>query len=473
MLDTFDGRLHDAGVRLVLHGAPAAALVMHGPSGPPARLEGTSALRWPDDLPAGPLRTRLGAITKERALLPLLAINARCRRAERIDRRGKVVAAVEVLDEVDVESSGLGTVPAWVAETVRIVGHDAEADAADRVLRDLGLERCAGDAADAIAGLVGVSLEGYRSSPTVPLDAGEPAFDGFRRVLANLASTIDANLDGTLAATDPEFLHELRVAVRRTRSVLAQGRKVLPDDVRDRYRDAFGSLGSVTGPPRDLDVYVLGWDAYVAPLAPSDISALGAVRVELDRRRHAAHGVLADELGSESTREVLDGWRRWLSDPAIPAPTQRPLGRHVVQRVAKAQASVLRDGRAITPDTPAERLHDLRKDTKKLRYLLECFGSLFPAKPRKGFVTQLKALQDNLGEHQDAEIHLEQLRSLAHDLHDAGVDADVLLAMGRLGEQLERRRAQERADFGERFSGYDTKDNRRALDDLLESASTS
>ena len=58
------------------------------------------------------------------------------------------------------------------------------------------------------------------------------------------------------------------------------------------------------------------------------------------------------------------------------------------------------------PDTPAEQVHDLRKDAKKLRYLLECFGSLLPKSPRKQFVKRLKALQDNLGEHQDAEVHV-------------------------------------------------------------------
>jgi CHAD domain-containing protein len=112
-------------------------------------------------------------------------------------------------------------------------------------------------------------------------------------------------------------------------------------------------------------------------------------------------------------------------------------------------------------------LHDLRKDAKKLRYLLECFGGLFPAKPRRAFVGQLKALQDNLGEHQDAEVHLAQLRVLARELHAEGVDADVLLAMGRLGDQLERRRRQERDDFAARFAAYDTKANRRALDELI------
>ena len=41
-----------------------------------------------------------------------------------------------------------------------------------------------------------------------------------------------ANWDGTVADIDPEFLHDLRVAVRRTRVVLANAARVLPDDVR-------------------------------------------------------------------------------------------------------------------------------------------------------------------------------------------------------------------------------------------------
>src|SRR5262249_22278170 len=143
-------------------------------------------------------------------------------------------------------------------------------------------------------------------------------------------------------------------------------------------------------------------------------------------------------------------------------------GPFVAGRVAKAQRKVLEDGRAITPDSPAERLHDLRKDTKKLRYLLECFGSLFPPKGRKAFVEQLKDLQDNLGEHQDAEVHLAHLRELAHDLNErATVDTDALLAMGRLSDHLDRRRAAERAAFVERFAAYDRKSNRRLLDKLL------
>ena len=97
-------------------------------------------------------------------------------------------------------------------------------------------------------------------------------------MLANLADTIEANRPGTIDDIDEEFLHELRVAVRRTRSVLAESKGVLPDDVRDAQREAFGELGQQTGPARDLDVYVVGWDAYVAPLGLTGDPGLDKVR---------------------------------------------------------------------------------------------------------------------------------------------------------------------------------------------------
>ena len=55
-----------------------------------------------------------------------------------------------------------------------------------------------------------------------------------------------------------------------------------------------------------------------------------------------------------------------------------PIGDVVADRIRKAQRRLLDHGRAITPATPAEHVHDLRKDAKKLRYLLECFGGLLP-----------------------------------------------------------------------------------------------
>ena len=308
-------------------------------------------------------------------------------------------------------------------------------------------------------------------SPTVPLDPEQDALEAFRAVLANLARTIQSNLAGTVADADPEFLHELRVAVRRTRSVLTEGKAVLPGDVRDRYRDGFRWLGTLTGPPRDLDVQLMGWDALVAPLDAAEVRALEVVRAELEVRRLEAHRLLSAELTGAQATELLADWLHWLTDSKVAASGSETIAEVVVRRIEKAQHKVLRDGRAIDADSPGERLHDLRKDAKKLRYLLECFGSLFHSKGRKAYVSQLKDLQENLGAHQDAEVHVAQLHDLARDLHRRpDMSSEVLLAMGYLAAHLERRRVAERKDFARRFSRYDTKANRRALTTLIRGA---
>jgi CHAD domain-containing protein len=472
ILDTFDGRLHAAGMRLELANVPQPALVLAGGSSTPvARLLWSTAPTWPADLPPGPFRSRLTAITRDRALLPVMTLTSSSRTARRCDRRGKTVVAVEIHEGLAIDGSELVAGPGWLAEVLSISGY---ADAAEDILirlRGVGLESVDDDAVAVVARAAGRSLAGHDSSPTVPLSASDEALDAFRRVLRNLAATMEANIEGTIADTDPEFLHELRVAVRRTRSVLAEGKGVLPAEVRDHYRERFGWLGQMTGAPRDLDVYLIEWGTYVAPLGDRDATALEPLRSELTVRQAAAHRELAAALQSELAAELLTSWRRWLTDQTVPTEEPQHIGPFIAKRIEKAHKKVLRDGRSITPESAPERLHDLRKDAKRLRYLLECFGGLFDVKARKGFVKQLKALQENLGDHQDADVHLAQLEALAHDLHHRpDTDSGVLLAMGRLSEHLERRLRAEREEFSARFATYDTKANRRALTRLLRDA---
>ncbi|MFL6205054.1 MAG: CHAD domain-containing protein [Acidimicrobiales bacterium] len=302
----------------------------------------------------------------------------------------------------------------------------------------------------------------------VHLDERESATAGFRRVLAHLAGEIELNRPAVIEDADPEHLHDLRIAVRRTRSLLAESDSVLPSDVRRAHQRAFRRLGRQTGPVRDLDVFQQVWHREVGRRALADDAGLGKVTLELAARRDAAHAELSRLLASEETRAMLEGWRRWLADPSVPADPAARLGPTVVERIERAHEHLLRGGRAIRPDSPSTRLHDLRKDAKRVRYLIECFGSLLQAKAKKAFVTELKALQDNLGAHQDAEVQLDLLRLLARDLHAAGaVDTDTLLHAGRISEAMLGRQASERQAFDGRFARYDTRRNRRALADLL------
>ena len=90
-MDTFDGRLHAAGLRLELQEAPGFELILTAADGvPPARMEIEVEPRFASELPPGPLAGRLAAVAKERALLPVLTVRTNTRTAQRRDRRDKV-----------------------------------------------------------------------------------------------------------------------------------------------------------------------------------------------------------------------------------------------------------------------------------------------------------------------------------------------------------------------------------------------
>ena len=473
LLDTFDGRLNAARLRLELREDAGSELVLTGEGSPPARLGVAALPRFASDLPPGPFRARLSPILDVRALLPVLGVTSRDTVATRTDADGKARVAVVVHDEARPDGDDAHR-HVWAAVIEALPGYPKDGAKAACLLGSLGLRPRQGDLVDVAAEATGVDLRGFHPSPTVPLHPTEPALDAFRRVLSNLAATIDATWEGTVDDVDPEFLHDLRVAVRRTRSVLAQGKTLLPAQVRDLYRREFGWLGETTGRARDLDVYVIEWSGYVAPLGPEDASALTPVLEHLAHQRREAHATLAAALRGRRYRTLMAGWRSWLEGPAAPMQreAERAIGRIAAGRTKRAQGRLLARGRSIHPDTPAEELHELRKDAKKLRYLLECFGSLYEAAPRKAFVQRLKALQDNLGEHQDTEVHVTELRRLSSELHGTpGVGADTLVAIGRLTEHLERRRVAAREEFAERFANYDTKTTSRALAHLLGAAS--
>jgi len=476
LLDTFDGRLHAAGLRLELRQASGHALVLTGGGPAPAHIPVARAPRFGSDLPRGPLRARLAPLLDVRALLPVVSLAARQRLAVQRDRQGKIVASVTVYDQLAIgEAPDAVAAPGWVVEVDELAGYATAGQRARDLLVSLGLSSLDTDLMGLAAVAAGVDLRGHSASPTVVLDRAEPALDAFRRVLANLADEIDANWEGTVGHVDAEFLHDLRVAVRRTRSVVAQSKRVLPTEVRDRFREEFGWLGAATGPARDLDVYVIEWDSYVTPLGPDITSALAPLVRHLANRRDSEHATLATLLSSARYHDLMAAWHLWLANPVdatdLGGDAAKAIGKVAARRIAVANESLVARGRGIRPDTAAEELHELRKDAKKLRYLLECFGALLSSGGRKAFVQRLKALQDNLGEHQDTEVHAAQLRAMSHELHDSGkAGAETLVAMGQLAGEFERRRMKARAEFAERFSAYDTAKTRSTLEALLHSA---
>jgi CHAD domain-containing protein len=148
---------------------------------------------------------------------------------------------------------------------------------------------------------------------------------------------------------------------------------------------------------------------------------------------------------------------------------ERPLGEVAASRLAQAQQQVLTDGRVIGPDSPPEALHELRKDAKRLRYLLESFGPLGGRERLRDILGHLKLLQDNLGEFQDTQVQADRLRASAAEVVAEGrLPAEADAAVERLAGILEARGAAARDDFARCFADYDARRTRRAVATLID-----
>jgi CHAD domain-containing protein len=471
VLDTFDGLVHRSGLRLALVETDGAQLELSGRDMPLARRAVDAQPRLPADLPPGPLRNRLAEIVGVRALLPHLRVRARRTNASLRDAAGKIVVTAELLSNLDLPDHPGVDCPDATLTIEGVAGYAKKATRPLDSLRASGASECASDTLTLCATAAGIDLAGSRPVGPVALDPATTAIDGFRKVLRALAATVGANWQGTIDRTDTEFLHDLRIAIRRTRTVLGAAQRVLPDDVRDPARADFAWLAQLTSVPRDLDVYLLEWSTYIGALGNDARGRLEPVRDVLERRSVDAHITLEHGMRSARAEQLMRSWIAWLDGPLadeLPDRARRPLGEHIARRIARSHDALIEHGRMIDADTPAEHLHDLRKDAKKLRYLLEDFSGLLPARPLKQYVKQLKSLQDNLGGHQDAEVHIHMLREVASELHDTGASADTMMAIGQLIERLDGQRLRERREFAARFADHDSSSTRRALRAMLD-----
>jgi CHAD domain-containing protein len=300
----------------------------------------------------------------------------------------------------------------------------------------------------------------------VPLAYDQRADAGAVAVLRSLLDVIGENFEGAISGEDPEHLHQLRIAVRRSRTVQRQLKDVFPPDELPGFRAEFRWLQQATGSARDLDVYLEDLDS-LREMLPEDVRGdLDPLVPVLAHSRLGARADMTRALRSDRTANLIEDWERLLetlterSAHDRPA-ADKPVGAVAGKRIRKVYKRIVKMGRAIERDSPAEDYHELRKKGKELRYLLELFGArLFPDDAVGPLIKSLKALQDVLGRHQDREVQIAMLRSSAEEVATLPGGGVACMAMGALVERLRLDEQAARDEFAERFAELAAKSQR-------------
>lgn len=212
------------------------------------------------------------------------------------------------------------------------------------------------------------------------------------------------------ADREAEGVHQMRVALRRLRSVLRVFRP-LTDGPRARALDArLREVLTLLGPARDWDVFLEGVGADMARLLPKDARMMGLLRTARAARDTAYEQLIKGLEGPSWRLCVLDGiafllerpWRQD-ADPPIHARLDDAPHGFARQVLEKRWQGLLRAGADIAALAP-EALHELRLDAKKLRYAAEVLAPVFARKAARRFQRRLAALQQELGQANDAAV---------------------------------------------------------------------
>ena len=460
-LDTFDRRLRRAGFVLEHLALPGESLLRCRRLGSAARLveaPGAALPAFERDLSHSRLRSLVAPLIDVRRLLVVAESRGRLTVVRARDREDKTVLVVECF------AARRGPARLTVCP---LRGYERFARRAIRRLR--AMEGIAPDdsepmleAADGPDAAFGATAVPARAA----LRRKERSDAACKRLLASLDAVVELNEPGIEADLDPECLHDFRVAIRKARSLLREMRQVFPRGITRRLQADLGWLGRCTGPVRDLDVHLLDFSADTRDGDEETDTAAAALHDHLAQARTREFRVLRRTLRSARYRRARAALRKFVESelPARPRSENAlvPVSTLSAKRILKVYRRILADGRAIGDASPAESLHDLRKSCKRLRYLLEFFRGVHPAKAVERTIARLKRLQDNLGTYQDVQVQravLEEFREHAGTALGAAATHAIDVQCSALAE----RERKTRAEFAARFAQFDSRRAHKAF----------
>ena len=365
-------------------------------------------------IPPNELLALLKLHLRHAKLEPVATLRTR-RAGVRVGTAGQAVADV-TLDAVDVLDGGSVTDRFSELEVELIDGDESDLKRLGRELRQAGAQRSDGKAK--VMRVLQLDTEAE------PKKSASPA-KRTRYLLGQQLRALESYDPGVRLDVDPEDLHQFRVATRRARAVI-RATKTLFGDQLEPLAAELKWLAGALGPVRDLDVLIEHLTEEVARLG--DREEAQPLLDALGQERDAQRQTLAAALDTE----------RYLQLPTLFAEALEALGGHQAKgRLEKLAAAEFRKlekaAKQTPPDTTDEQLHALRIRAKRARYAAELAGG----GRLSAYVEALKRVQDVIGEHQDAVVAEERIRSVSssgHAVAERLIEAEQTRKLARRAE---------------------------------------
>ena len=265
---------------------------------------------------------------------------------------------------------------------------------------------------------------GHALTPTRPEESGiaadDPPVTAFTNLALSCVQQWQANATGATSSDDPEFLHQLRVALRRLRSLITVFAPALPSGFVSEWNERLAENAGRLGEARDLDVLV---DELLTPITDeinADPSLPTLIEIGMNSRAKSRLSAL-QHVDPAIQGQLLISFMSALYTLPIVANGEGSIESFAPLRLERLQSKVSRSLEAAASCAP-EPLHALRIALKLFRYGIEFFA---PLMPRKAVMRYLKAIirtQNALGFINDVDVANSTLDAWA------GTDSELRVA---------------------------------------------
>lgn len=244
------------------------------------------------------------------------------------------------------------------------------------------------------------------------LDAAMPAQQACARLLGAALEQLESNEAGSIAADDPEFLHQARVALRRLRALLRLFSPLLTLAEIEALKPRLRALGQALGACRDWDVLC----TETLPRVRSGMTrpdALDPLAQAVREQRLGAQVAVRACLAERDYTDLKLALGSLIVELAQAAPADAPLLEDFAREQLRRAARKVRKRHQAHDANCIDSLHGLRIEVKKLRYACDVLGSVFGERKQRRYVRHLSELQQLLGDFNDAAIARQRVDSLA------------------------------------------------------------
>jgi CHAD domain-containing protein len=293
-----------------------------------------------------------------------------------------------------------------------------------------------------------------------------------KQLLAQVLDSMERNEAGIEANQTPEFLHDFRVAVRRCRSIMGEIKQVIPVRILKRIQCNLSWLNQVTGPVRDIDVYLKNLSIYQSNLSVDIQKNLQPLREHLLKNKKDEYIKLVQAIHSPRYFRFKIFLRNYSNRPTakrtLLGNAKVPITVNCDKRIWRVLKRVIKTGDNITKHSTDEELHDMRKKCKNLRYLLEFCRNAYLEKDVTRLIHELKQLQDSLGEYHDYSVEIIATQDLTRQMrigHNINENAEQ--AINCLIDNIQQKQHKARKKYKKAFAKLSSKENQSTFKRLF------